>query len=140
MEVVSKLLLSCFQSRSILYLLNHDDLFIHGTITVLESPASCLLAVDLFWVLSQSRQQLFIHFIPRRYVIPSQLLWNGAQPPFYFRHLRCVGALQLYTSDIYVLLQNHGLYPPRHSPRKYLLPIIQILNEITLDECVVVAI
>lgn len=34
----------------ILYPLNQDDLFIHGTITVLESPASCLLGGDLFWV------------------------------------------------------------------------------------------
>lgn len=77
-----------------------DMLFIHGTITGPASLTSCLLAQDLFWVLSLPRWQLFIHSIPRRNVIPPQLLWNGAQPQFYFRHLRCVVVLQPYTSDI----------------------------------------
>lgn len=80
--------------------------FIHDTITVLASLPSCLLALDLFWVLSQSRWQQFIQSITRWYVIPPQLLWNGAQPQFYLRHLKCVSVLQLYTSDIYLLLQT----------------------------------
>lgn len=108
----------CTDELSFLYFsvrLSLDTPFIHGTITVLESLTSCLLALDLFWVLSRPRWQLLVHSIPRRYVIPPQLLWNGAQPQFYFRHLRCVVVLQLYTSDIYVLLQNHSLCLPLQS-------------------------
>lgn len=102
-------------------------LFIHGTITGQASLTSCLLVQDLFWVLSLPRWQLFIHSIPRRNVIPPQLLWNGAQPQFYFRHLRCVVGLQPYASDIYMLLQNHRLRLLWHTPVRVLLPALKMI-------------
>ena len=103
--------------------------FIEGSITVLVSLTSCLLAQDLFWILSLPGWQLFSRSIPRRYVIPSQLLWNGAQPQFYFRHLRCVVTMQLYTSDIYMPLQNHDMSLLQNTPVRTLLVTMTIIKK-----------